>query len=115
MKISRITLLALAVNRLIDSGTQFSTDEVSQLVENRTVLDVLQKDHDDLGIALDGVRLLNQEYHQDKEELLDALGRLANVVIPEDLGIDNPSNGLLFFNAMLNELIQANIEDIKLG
>lgn len=112
MKISRITLVILSINSLIDQDQSIEVQDVFKRIEDHSILDFLISKFGELeDCTLDGIELLNKS--QDKKELLGALDRLANTVTSEDLGIKNRNNGLLFLSALLNELIQSNVEDIN--
>jgi len=116
MKISRLTLPILTLNFLIDKGEKYSVDDVFKYVEDGTIFDKLRSRYNKLytDIRMDGFNLTAHSFKEDEKELIEALQRLANAVLPEEFGVDNRDNGLIFLIGMLNELIQANVEDIHL-
>lgn len=115
MRIIGITLPTLALHSLVSSGKSVSTDEVFKLIEDDNVFDAIfdrfkgddTVDH----VHLDGLRILDK-YPDEKRDLYDALSRLANTVVPEDLG--GKDNGLIFLSGLLNELVQSNLKEIEL-
>lgn len=115
MKVSRLTLPILTLHYLVDQGERYSVDDIYSQIEAGTIFDDLKKKYSPKykDIRLDGIKL-NKEFPKDEADLIEALQRLANAVLPEELGVDNRDNGLLFLAGLLNELIQSNIEDIEL-
>lgn len=114
MRIIGITLPVLSLHSLVNKGQSISTDEIFTLIEEGNTFEDIYKRYagnDDIDqVQLDGLRILDK-HPSEKEELYDALKRLANTVLPEDLGGD--SNGLLFLAGLLNELIQSNLKEIE--
>lgn len=116
MKISRLTLPILTLHYLVDQGERYPVDDIYSQIESGTIFDDLVKKYSSkyTDIRLDGIKLNKQLFPKEDAEVVDALQRLANAMLPEELGVDNRDNGLLFLAGLLSELIQANIEDIEL-
>jgi hypothetical protein len=112
MKISHITLVALSVNHLIDKKVKVSVSELMDLIEAKTLFEVLSAKNKD--IRMEGIRLIIKQYPAEKYELLNALGRMSNAYESEVFGVDDKSNGLLYLNGMINEFLQETDIDIKL-
>ena len=111
MKISHITLIALSINYLIDKKVKVSVDEVTELINDGTLFDILLTKSDEIRMA--GLQLINSTYPEEKAELIEVLGRMSNAYGSEVFGVDDKSNGLLYINGMLNELLQETDFDVK--
>lgn len=116
MKITRITLPILSLHYLADKGIEYSCDDVFKHIEDGTIFeDIVMKFGQEYNeIRLDGLKLNQQLFPIDHKEIVEALQRLSNAVVPEEMGIDNRKNGLLFLAGLLNEIIQSTDKDIKL-
>jgi GTP:adenosylcobinamide-phosphate guanylyltransferase len=114
MTTSMLTLPILSVHSLIDAGVKVHVEDIFGYIESRAIFDfLLSENKDKEGVIVEGFNFINS-FPKDKQLLLDALERLANTVSPEDLGVANRENGLLFLDALLNELIQSNVDEITL-
>lgn len=109
MRITKITLVILEINALVDAGKNISIEEAFKKIEDHTIFEFLLKKFGNL----EGINFLNS-FPKDKKDLLDALDRAANTISPgSDFGIEN--NGLIFLNGLLNQLIQSNVKEIILA
>lgn len=116
MEITRLTLPILSLHYLADKGLKYTVDEVFAEIDTGNIFeDIVKKFGPEYNeIRLDGLKLNQQLFPDDHKELVDALQRLSNAVVPEQFGIDNRDHGLLFLAGLLNELIQSGARDIKL-
>lgn len=116
MEITRLTLPILSLHYLADKGLRYTIDEVFSGIESGNIFeDIVKKfgpKYDE--IRLDGLKLNQQSFPDNHKEIIEALQGLSNAVIPEEFGIDNRDNGLLFLSGMLNELIQSSARGFKL-
>lgn len=115
MWMSRLTLLNRSIHSLVDSGKVVSTEEVRRWIEDGVIIEELDRLADPKVLQVGGLTGFG-DHPEDKVELVDALQRLENCVVVEDMGLANgdSSNGLLFLLALLNELIQANVRTVEL-
>lgn len=111
MRMSAITLNMLAINWLIGHDAPMTVDQVRKAIRDRSVFDVLEQ-------CLIEDRMLSSQpvsiTAAEREEMIDALQRLENTVLAEELGVDDPSKGFLFLNALFVQLIQSNVHVIEL-
>ena len=105
MLLTTITLTSLFTTALIDRHEPASVDEIYANIENGTLIRIVWEKA--------GERLIDWRA-QEAEELIGALRPMAGAVTPQDLGVTDPSNGFLFFNALLMNLIQVNTMDTHL-
>lgn len=116
MRVTRLTLPILTLHFLIDKGEKYSCDDVFKYIDDGTIFEKILATFGDRykDVRMDGINLNQRSFPQEEKEVIEALRRLANTVIPEDFGVDDRENGLLFLAGMLNELIQANVSDITI-
>lgn len=116
MQVSRLTLPILSLHFLVDKNEKYPVDDVFKYIDDGTIFQkLIAKYNEQYGeIRLDGLKINSHSFPDDEKDLIEALQRLANAVLPETFGVDDRKNGLLFLAGMLNELIQANVETITL-
>lgn len=96
-----ITLPILGLNNLIDSGSSVSIDEMHQMIDAGTVFEDIQER---FGHIQGFEFLLEQNNLEHKQEISEALQRMANAYAASDFQVEN--NGLNYLLGMLNELLQ---------
>ena len=115
MTIKRITLIIGDLYYLLARDEKYSCDDIFKQIEQGDILDKLRATYlpkyDDLVV---GGLLNGKTYTEDEQQIVEALQRLANAETPEDYGITDRNNGLLFLAGLFNTLIQANVTEIEL-
>lgn len=114
MRITRLTLPILTLHYLIDKNEKYSCDSVFKYINDGTIFEKILATYGEKykDVRMDGINLNSRSFPEDEKEVIEALQRLADAVVPEDFGVDDRENGLLFLAGMLNELIQGNAADI---
>lgn len=111
MRMASITLTMLSVNSLIARRAPMTVDQIRQEIRAASIFETLEhcliEDH-----VLSGVPVQLSE--AERAEILDALQRLENAVLAEELGVPNASEGFVFLNALFVQLIQSNVSVIEL-
>jgi hypothetical protein len=97
--VPRYSILALMFNKSIDQGQSASIDEVYRRLEDGSLFDWLAETYEDAAVYL------YQYEPAVRRTILTVLGSLANVTLPEDLGITN--NGLGLCLAYCIEVMQS--------
>ena len=108
MRMNAVTLIMLAVTRLIDSRARLTVDQLYESIRNGTVFDIVEQClvEDPMLSGLPATLSIDE-----RNEILEGLGAVANAVSPEDLGVANRDNGFLFLNALLIQMIQGDGEN----
>ena len=108
MRMNAVTLIMLAVTRLIDSRARLTVDQLYESIRNGTVFDIVEQClvEDPMLSGLRATLSIDE-----RNEILEGLGAVANAVSPEDLGVANRDNGFLFLNALLIQMIQGDGEN----
>lgn len=116
MQTSRLTLLILSLNLLVDQGEKYPVDDIHKQIDNGTIFDDIREKYLPKypGPSLGGFTLNKSTFPKDEAAILDALQRLANAVVSEDLGVEHKDNGLLYLAALLNELVQSSTRDVNI-
>jgi hypothetical protein len=109
MRTNAITMTMLTVTHLIDRRVAMTVDQVRQYISDGSLFEAIEQCHAEDVVLSSVFRLF---FEGEQELILSAIAGVADVTLPEELGVSNRENGFLYVNALLIQVLQQGTTEV---